>query len=40
MKALVVRYSEFRDGFSAIVVRAVAPDGQDYGTLLPMKDIK
>ncbi len=40
MKALVVRYPEFRDGFSAIVVRAVAPDGQDYGTLLAMKDIK
>jgi hypothetical protein len=40
MKALVVRYPELRDGFSAIVVRAVAPDGQDYGTLLAMKDIK
>jgi hypothetical protein len=40
MKALVVRYPEFRDGFSAIVVRAVAPNGQDYGTLLAMKDIK
>jgi hypothetical protein len=40
MKALVVRYPEFREGFSAIVVRAVAPNGQDYGTLLAMKDIK
>jgi hypothetical protein len=40
MKALVARYPEFRDGFSAIVVRAVAPNGQDYGTLLAMKDIK
>ncbi len=40
MQALVVRYPELRDGFSAIVVRAVAPDGQDYGTLLAMKDIK
>jgi hypothetical protein len=40
MKALVVRYPEFRDGFSAIVARAVAPNGQDYGTLLAMKDIK
>ena len=40
MKALVMKYPEFRDGFSAIVVRAVAPNGQDYGTLLAMKDIK
>jgi hypothetical protein len=40
MKALVVKYPEFRDGFSAIVVRAVAPNGQDYGTLLAMKEIK
>jgi hypothetical protein len=40
MQVLVTRYPELRDGFSAIVVRAVAPDGQDYGTLLAMKDIK
>jgi hypothetical protein len=40
MKTLVVKYPELRDGFSAIVVRAVAPNGQDYGTLLAMKDIK
>jgi hypothetical protein len=40
MKSLVDRYPELRDGFGAIVARAVAPDGQDYGTLLAMKDIK
>ncbi len=40
MKALVMKYPEFREGFSVIVVRAVAPNGQDYGTLLAMKDIK
>jgi hypothetical protein len=29
-----------REGFGGIVARAVAPNGQDYGTLLAMKDIK
>jgi len=40
MKALVAKYPEFRDAFSSIVARAVAPSGQDYGTLLAMKDVK
>lgn len=40
MKAMVLKFPELRDGFSAIVARAVAPDGKDYGTLLAMKDIK
>jgi hypothetical protein len=40
MKALVARYPEFRDAFSSIVARATAPTGQDYGTLLAMKDVK
>jgi hypothetical protein len=40
MRGLVAKYPELREGFSAIVVRAVAPNGQDYGTLLAMKDIK
>lgn len=40
MKDLVAKYPELRDGFGAIVARAVAPNGQDYGTLLAMKDIK
>jgi len=40
MRALVAKYPELREGFSAIVVRAVAPNGEDYGTLLAMKDIK
>lgn len=40
MKALTLKYPELRDGFQAIVARAVAPTGQDYGTLLAMKDIK
>ena len=40
MRALVNKYPELREGFNAIVVRAVAPNGEDYGTLLAMKDIK
>ena len=40
MKALVMAYPEYREAFDAVVVRAVAPSGQDYGTLLAMKDIK
>lgn len=40
MQALVTKYPELREGFGAIVARAVAPNGQDYGTLLAMKDIK
>jgi hypothetical protein len=40
MRALVTRYPELRQAFQAIVARAVAPSGQDYGTLLAMKDIK
>jgi hypothetical protein len=40
MKALVIKYPEFRDAFDGIVARAVEPSGRDYGSLLPMKDIK
>ena len=40
MKGLIAKYPEFRDAFSSIVARAVAPSGQDYGTLLAMKDVK
>ncbi len=40
MKALLDRYPELREGFEGMVARAVAPSGQDYGTLLAMKDIK
>ena len=40
MKALLVKYPEFRDGFAGIVVRAVEPSGRDYGSMLAMKDIK
>jgi hypothetical protein len=40
MKALLVRYPEFRDAFAGIVVRAVEPSGRDYGSMLAIKDIK
>jgi hypothetical protein len=38
--ALVAKYPELRDGFEAVVARAVEPSGRDFGTLLGMKDIK
>jgi hypothetical protein len=41
IKALVGKYPEFRDAFDGVVARAVEPStGRDYGSLLPMKDIK
>jgi hypothetical protein len=40
MKSLLAKYPEWRDGFAGIVVRAVEPSGKDYGSMLPMKDIK
>lgn len=40
IKALVTRYPELRDAFGGVVARAVDPSGRDYGTLLPMKEIK
>jgi hypothetical protein len=40
IKAMVTKYPELRDTFGGIVARAVAPSGQDYGTHLPMQDIK
>lgn len=40
MKALVAKYPELKDAFDAVVVRAVEPSGKDFGSMLPMKDIK
>jgi hypothetical protein len=40
IKALVAKFPELRDAFTGVVARAVDPSGRDYGTLLPMKDIK
>lgn len=38
--ALVAKYPEYRNGFTAIIARAVEPSGKDYGTMLATKDIK
>ena len=40
IKALVAKYPELREAFSAVVARSVEPSGKDYGSLLAMKDIK
>jgi hypothetical protein len=40
MKALVAKYPELRDAFAGVVARAVETSGRDYGSLLPMKEIK
>ena len=40
MKAVIAKYPEFRDAFGSIVARAVSPSGQEYGSLLAMKDVK
>jgi hypothetical protein len=40
MRALVAKFPELRDAFVGIVVRAVEPSGKDYGSMMPMKDIK
>jgi len=34
IKSVVTKWPELRDNFNAIVARATAPNGQDYGTLL------
>lgn len=40
IQALVTKYPELRDAFGGVVARAVEPSGQDYGSMLPMKEIK
>jgi hypothetical protein len=40
IRALVAKYPEYRDGFTAIIARAVEPSGRDYGTMQAVKDIK
>jgi len=40
MKALLLKFPEFKEAFDNIVVRAVEPSGRDYGSMLPMKDVK
>lgn len=40
LKSLAAQYPEYKSNFTALVARAVAPNGQDYGVVLPVKDIK
>ena len=40
MKALLTKYPQLRDAFDGLVARAVEPSGRDYGSMLPMKEIK
>ena len=40
IKAVVAKYPELRQAFTGIVARATTANGQDYGTLLAMKDIQ
>ena len=40
MKALATKFPELRDAFGGVVARGVEPSGKDYGSLMPMKDIK
>lgn len=37
INALLAKYPEFRDAFQGVVARAVAPSGQDYGTIAPTR---
>jgi len=39
-KALLAKYPEFRDGFGAVIARAVDNQGHNYVTLTAMKDAK
>jgi hypothetical protein len=40
IKAIVSKYPELRDAFDEVVARATEASGRDYGTGLPMKEIK
>jgi len=40
IRALVTKFPELKSAFTGVVARAVAPSGEDYGTLLPTKDMK
>jgi hypothetical protein len=40
IRALVAKYPELRDAFYAVVARAVDDRGHDFGTVVPMKDVK
>ncbi len=40
IRAIVAKYPELRDAFDSVIARAVDSSGHEYGSLLPMKDVK
>jgi len=40
IRAVVAAHPELRDAFQAVVVRAVAPNGADFGTIMTMQEVK
>jgi hypothetical protein len=40
IKAIIAKYPELRDAFNSVIARAVDSSGHEYGSLLPMKDVK
>jgi hypothetical protein len=40
IRAVIAKYPELRDAFDSVIARAVDGNGHEYGSLLPMKDIK
>lgn len=40
MRAVLLKYPELRDAFTGVVARGVESSGRDYGTIMPVKDIK
>ena len=40
MRAVLAKFPELRNAFDGMVVRGVEPSGRDYGSMMPMKDIR
>jgi hypothetical protein len=40
MRTLLAKFPELRSAFDGVVIRAVEPSGRDYGSMMPMSEIK
>ena len=40
IKAIVTKYPELRESFNSVIARAVDSSGHEYGSMLPVKEIK
>jgi hypothetical protein len=40
IKAIVAKYPELRESFNSVIARAVDSNGHEYGSMLPVKEIK